>query len=278
MLLDKKIGITGARGFIGSNLCDYLTEQKISYECFTGNLLNEEDIIKYFSQHQIEEIIHLVGTFEPPFENQLKLNVLTTQKLLEVGVKRGLKRIIFVSTGAVYGESATKGSVETDDLKPNTLYGLSKMWAEDCIKYYANNFNLNYIILRFSNVYGPGNTKGIIYNFLKSIKENNRAVIFGTGEQKRNFLFVDDAVEAIGSALKHKGNNEIFNIADEELYSLNDLVKLLKNMGLNFTVNRELAEESNSLQVLSENIQKAKKLMNWQPKINLEQGIEKLIR
>lgn len=279
MSSDTTIGITGARGFIGVKTDEYLRAQGVETKNFVGDLLDDRDIIQYFSKHRVEKIIHLVGAFELPFENQIKLNTMTTQKLLEVGIPRGLKKIIFASTGAVYGESPLRGSQETDELKPNTMYGLSKMWAEDCIQYYANNSNLKYTILRFPNVYGPGSTRGVIYNFLKSIKENGYVTVFGAGEQKRNFLFVDDAAEAIGKALSFEREDRVvFNISDEDLYSLNDLIQLLKDKKLNFTVRYESAETSNALQILSLNTDKAKTILGWQSKASLEYGIEKTLK
>lgn len=278
--MDKtRLGVTGANGFIGSHFLEKLKANR-QYEIvvFKGDLLNKKDIGLYFKfNRDINQLVHFAGTFFGNFETLLNVNVVATHNLLKQAIKYKIKKIIYTSTGAVYGESPIKGSVETDELKPNTPYGLSKMWAEDCIQYYANNFNLNYIILRFPNVYGPKSSKGVIYNFLKSIKESSKVVIFGNGEQKRNFLFIDDAVEAIERVLRYKGNNEIFNIADKNIYSLRDVVKILKKGGFKFEVEYQSAEETNALQVLSEDITKAKKIINWRPTVSLKEGIESLV-
>lgn len=273
-VINANIGITGGRGFIGSRVCARLRGEGVSYYNFEGDLLRDDDIRSYFLHNKIEQIIHLVGAFDLPFENQLRLNVLGVQKLLEIGIPLGLKRIIFTSTGAVYGEPEHEASIENDSLKPNTLYGLSKKYAEDCIQYYANNSKLQFIILRFPNVYGPGSTKGVVYQFLKSIQEKGKIVIFGKGEQKRNFLFVDDAVESIIQALSWNGGNEIFNIASEEIYSLNEVVAVLKEQGVDFDVEYQPADETNALQILSENITKAKTMLGWKPTISFQRGLE----
>lgn len=278
MLSDyKKIGITGSDGFIGSRVRARLRELQVPHCNFEGDLLRDDDVRRYFLNNKVEQIINLVGSFDLPFENQIRLNVLSVQKLLEIGIPLGLKKIIFTSTGAVYGEPQREASVETDFLKPNTLYGLSKKYAEDCIQYYANNSNLQFIILRFPNVYGPGSTKGVVYQFLKSIQEKERIVIFGRGEQKRNFLFVDDAVESIIQALSWNKRSEIFNIASEEIYSLNEVAAILKEQGVNFDVEYQPADETNTLYILSENINKAKTMLGWKPTISFQRGLESVL-
>lgn len=274
-----KICITGGGGFIGTHLVKKLREKdNVEVVLFEGDLLKKEDIENFFNAHKdISKIIHLAGGFLGDFGKLFSINVLTTNNLLEEAVKFNIKKIIFTSTGAVYGEPLNGISNENDKLKPNTMYGLTKMYAEECIHYYAENFDMKYVILRFSNVYGPGNEKGVIYNFLKSIKENGKVTIFGTGAQKRNFLFVDDAVEAICSVLGYNGGNSTFNIADNKVYDLKEVVVILKNFDLNFTVEYEPGDKSNTLQVLSEDISKAKEVINWMPKVNTMDGIKNIL-
>lgn len=274
----KKICITGSSGFIGSSLLKSLSvNPKFEIFLFKGNLLDKNDIKVFFETHkEIDQIVHLAGTFFGDFDTLFSVNVIATNNLLEQAVKYGVNKIVFTSSGAVYGEPMRDKSNENDPLNPNTLYGLSKVFAEECIKYYSRSHNLDFIILRFPNVYGPGNSKGVIYNFLKSIKGKRKLTIFGTGKQKRNYLFVEDAARSIISALEYTGK-EIFNIADEKTYSLCDVIKILKSSGLKFEVEYQSAEATNTLQVLSEDISKAKRIMNWGLQITLRAGIDKLI-
>lgn len=273
-----KICVTGSNGFIGSNLLKCLSKnRKFEIVSFNGNLLDKKDIEIFFGTHKkIDQLVHLAGGFYGDFNTLFLVNVTAINNLLEQAVKHSVNKIVFASSGAVYGEPVREKSTENDPLNPNTLYGLSKMFAEECIKYYLRSYNLEFVILRFSNVYGQGNSKGVIYNFLKSIKEKNKVTIFGTGKQKRNFLFVEDATRSIISALEYTGT-EIFNIADKNIYSLRDVVKILKNSGLKFEVEYQPAETANALQVLSEDITKAKSEMRWEPQITLDAGISKLI-
>lgn len=259
----KNIGIIGCSGFLGSNLTHYFNKKNISYVCFNGNLLKNNDIKKFFLKNRVLCAVFLVGTFDPPFENQFKINVLTLQNFLEIGIKYGLKKIILASSGAVYGKPENKESKELDPLKPNTLYGLTKVYAEKCILYYARNHNIQYVILRFPNVYGENNKKGVIYNFLSDIKNYGALTIAGDGNQQRNFLHVSDACKAIEKALKYK-DSDIFNISNPVKVSINDLVGILKSR-YTFSVSYKMADNSQKKLLL--NIDKAKKLLKFTPKM-----------
>ena len=257
------VGITGISGFIGSALSRHLDRVGIGYVGFVGDLLNDEDVGRFFKDGDFEQVVHLVGTFNPPFENLIRLNVTALQKLLEHGTKRGLKKIILSSTGAVYGEPIGTESFETDPLKPNTLYGVSKMYAEECVHYYTRTTGLEFVIIRFPNVYGKGNGKGVIDKFIKGIRETGTVTINGDGTQSRNFLHIDDACRAIELCLKFKGS-DIFNITNPEKVSINDLVDVLKKR-YSFSVRHEPA--NNNLKHLLLNGDKARSALRFSPKI-----------
>lgn len=259
----KNIGIIGCSGFIGSNLAQYFNKKNISYACFNGNLLKNKDVKKFFLKKGVSCVVFLVGTFDLPFKNQFIINVLTLQNFLEIGIKYGLKKIILSSSGSVYGEPENKGSKETDPLKPNTLYGLTKVYAEKCILYYAQNHHIQYVILRFPNVYGENNKRGVVYNFLSDIKNYGALTIAGDGSQQRNFLHVSDACKAIEKALQYK-DSDIFNISNPVKVSINDLVKILKSR-YTFSVSYKMADNDQKKLLL--NIDKAKKLLKFTPKI-----------
>ena len=266
------VGITGARGFIGENLIKRLDTESIQYKILVGDLL-DADVVDRFVDG-CDKVVHLAGIFSDDFHKLLDVNVLGTRNIVESCKKHGVEKIVFSSTGAVYGEPAHDGlSEEADALSPNTLYGLSKLYAEEYIRFSG----ISSVILRFPNVYGPGNEKGVIYSFLKSIYEKNEITIFGSGEQKRNFLFVSDAVESIFSAIEYSGNETVFNISDKAVYSLNDVADILKKNGLSFDVRYQAADESNVLQTLSEDISKGEKILGWKPKIDFEDGLRMMI-
>lgn len=259
----KKIGITGASGFVGKHLTCLFDKSNINYKIYDKDIFNEKNLHTFFQNNNIEQIIHLIGSFNLPFENQLSLNALSVQKVLETGKKYNLKKIIYASTGAVYGEPAGDESYEDDPLQPNTLYGLSKSIAEEITKYYQTNHGIIYIILRFPNIYGEGNDKGVVYNFIKGIKETGGIIIEGDGKQARNFLHVSDACEAIFRCLSYDKSN-IFNISNPKLISINELVGILKKR-CQFKI--KYSKSVNNLKSLSLNVEKVKKELDFRPKI-----------
>jgi|GEM_PF-1224227 len=274
-----KVGIFGASGFIGSHLIAGLkNNNNFDIVVFDGNLFNVDDIKTFFdSNKDINQLINLVGVFFGDFEKLFSVNVNTLYNLLSIASEYNIKKVIYLSSGAVYGEPINEKSKEDDELFPNTLYGLSKMYGEECLKYYSRLYSFDFIILRLPNVYGENNNKGVIYNFLDSIKRANKIIILGDGEQKRNFLHVSDATRAIIYSIDFKKGNQTFNIADNEVFSLNDLAHIMKESGLIFKIEYRPADVSNSLQLLSENIYKADKLLNWKPLITLSDGIKNII-
>lgn len=260
-----KICITGCSGFIGSNLNIYLKQRKeIQIIPFFGNLFDKKEIENFFAKNKnINQIIYLVGGFFGDFEELYRLNVLTVHNLLVEASKRKVKKIIFASTGAVYGEPKRLESIESDPICPNTVYGLTKMMAEEVIRYFANNYGLDYVILRFPNIYGPGQTKGVIFNFLKDIRERGKITVNGDGKQTRNFLHVTDACLAIEKSIFYKKSG-IFNISNPQNISILDLIKIFKKRYI-FEVVYQKA--NNNLQNLSLNINKAKKELRFYPKV-----------
>ena len=259
-----KIAVTGSDGFIGTNLAETLKDSDIEIVPFSGDLLKKEDIELFFQKnHGIDQIIHLVGLFFGSLDELIKLNVLAFNNLLEAATKNGVKKVIFTSTGAVYGEPIGERSKESDPLRPNTCYGLSKKYAEECLLYYADNFNLDYVILRFPNVYGPNNNKGVVFTLLKSIEEHGKVTIFGDGTQSRNFLHVSDACIAIKQSIDF-GGREIFNISNPNKVSVNDVVELLAKKH-KFKIEHEPA--NNNLKDLLLDIEKANQKLGFEPQM-----------
>lgn len=257
------VGVTGSSGFIGSH---FISQFQTPIIPFTGNLLDIPTVIKYFKTNHITHLVHLVGAFDLSFDNLMQKNVNTTQYLLEIGKDYGLQKIVYTSTGAVYGEPQHNRSKETDVCSPNTLYGVSKLYAEQIITYYQRNYGIGYVILRLPNVYGEGNTKGVIFNFLKAVKLKKEIVIAGSGEQRRNFLYVLDACDAITKALSYEGS-DTFNIAPEKHYSLLEICKLLTQK-YDFTIQHKQAD--NPLKNLILDSEKSKSMLKFTSKNDLQ--------
>ncbi len=264
----RRIGITGATGFVGKRFQQLCHEKNIAAFPFSGDLTRPEDVQRFFSAHSVKIVVHLAGRFAPPFDDLLHANVLTTQTLLEQGIPLGLEKIIFSSTGAVYGEPIREESFEDDPLQPNTLYGLSKLYTEECIRYYARCKSLQYVILRFPNIYGPGQTKGVLFQLLQSIRTKGIARIAGDGEQVRDYVHVDDACAALLRALEYS-DSDTFNITSQARHSLHDVVAKLQTLS-SCTVEHVPAD--NNLIRLALNGEKAKAKLGFSaqyPTLNL---------
>ncbi len=239
--------IIGKNGFIGT----YLT--------------------KHFKLEDTATLIHLAGTFSSDFDILLRDNLQTTIDAVNNAKKHNLK-LIFSSSGGIYGSALTKPWKESDTAKPDTLYGLSKLYAEQ----YINYSGITSTILRYPNVYGPHNAKGVIYSFLNEITQKGTVTILGNGEQRRDFLHVHDACTAIELASK---SNEIgiFNVSNES-FSLNEVVELLKRLfKKDFEVIHLPSDENNKLQNLNLDSTKIRSVLNWKPTISLEEGLSELI-
>lgn len=258
----KKVGVIGQKGFLGSHLITELDRQKIIYSTFPGNLLNTEDIQSYFDASKIDTAIFLVGGHFPPINSLIEKNVTTLSNFLEIGTKNGLKKIIYASSGAVYG-NANHPSLESDKLLPNTSYGLTKKIAEEVIEYYKYKSNLQSIILRFTSVYGYGNKTGVIYQFWKSITENQFINIEGDGTQIRDFLHISDAIKAIQLSIAFN-NSDVFNITAQTQTSINDLSKLFKQK---YKFRIKHSHSNNNLAKMTLNPLKASKLLHFKANI-----------
>jgi UDP-glucose 4-epimerase len=258
------IGITGASGFIGSRLVRTLDEAGIAYRALKGDLFDPAAVESFFSDGAVTQVVHLVGTFNPPFANLVRLNVEALQSMLEIGRRYGLKKVVLSSTGAVYGNPIISESFESDPLNPNTLYGLTKCFAESCLRFYADTYGLQYVILRFPNVYGPQGGKGVINLFMKSIQETGTVTVNGDGTQSRNFLHIDDAARALLSAIRYPKLG-IFNASNSKKVSVNDLIALLKRK-YTFTVRHESA--NNNQKHLLLNTEKARTELHFTAEIH----------
>lgn len=253
---NKNILITGGAGFIGSHIANELIDENevtIIDNLSTGNIKNlkypehgnlnfiNEDICKAdldeLSQG-IDYIFHLAAMASVPLsvENPIKcneINLNATVKLLESAVKQDVKKIVFSSSSAVYGENKNMPLKETEPPMPTSPYAASKASCELYLKSFYESYGLNYTALRYFNVFGPKQDKNsqyaaVIPNFISALLEGHRAEIYGDGEQTRDFVYVGDVVRANISACKSDYNG-IVNVASGEKLTINQLYDIIKD-------------------------------------------------
>lgn len=276
--------ILGGSGFLGRTLLNQLNQEKISFKVmqhkikineknqFSGDITKEKFLENHISDN--DTIINLVGQ---EGENVFDLNVKGAFNLLNSTIKKKNIRIIFASSTIVYGNNSGRKFNELDTPKPVTNYGIIKLLAENVYSMYAQLFVQNITILRFSNIYGTGKKIGIISNSIKAITEGKPMTITHKGKQIHDFLFIDDAVQAIIQVIKKPIKKiEIFNISSGTGIEINQILQKIEkfsNKKLIKIFDEQLIEQENRIV----DNQKARKILDFSPNVNIDTGIKKII-
>jgi UDP-glucose 4-epimerase len=297
--------VTGGAGFIGKHLVKSLIKNKKNVsildnfsnsdkksislfkkdqiKIFVGDIRNNDDILEATKNQNI--VIHLAAkiSVEESIKNSIEtfqINVEGTKNLLEICKKNNVKKIIVASSAAVYGEGNEKYKItEQTKLNPISPYGESKIEMEKEIIKFCSDNQINYVILRFFNIYGLGQSieyAGVITKFLEKIRKNENLEIFGDGMQTRDFVAIEDIINSIHNAIEYTENG-IFNIASGEkitIKSLAQMMILLSNKKLNIEY---LKSKKGDIKYSETDIQLAKNHLNYFRKIELKDGIKKLI-
>lgn len=306
--------ITGGLGFIGSHLIERLKEKKIINidNCYSSinNLeyikddIRNKNIEKYFDEDDI--VIHLAAISSlPECQNDPELaydiNVKGTVNILEIARKKKIKKIIFASTSAVYENTKNFPCKEEDNINPLLIYSLTKKHCEDICLSYVKNYDMDINIIRFFNTYG-GNQNYLrksppltIYIVDKLLK-NQIPILHSDGEQKRDYLYIEDLLDLIIKIIeKDNIKGEIFNACSGILVSVNQIYKIIKEI-LKSDIKPKYNEPENfwikypDIKLKKEKIKeevlkytegcnnKAKEILDWRPKITIEEGLDKMIK
>lgn len=302
MIENRSILLTGGAGFIGSHLAGRLAvenevtvfdslrtgrvenvPQHDSIKLIDGDVTNADAIHSVVPGHDI--VVHLAAlvgvdrTLENPVE-VLETNIEGTEEVLQAAVDADVDRFLFSSTSEVYGDGVDVPYSETDRTCPKTDYAVAKLADERLIQAYAREYEIDYTILRFFNIYGPRQDSShygyVVPIFVRQALQNNMLEVHGDGAQTRDFTYIDDAVEGTVKALGPAGANEIFNLGHGQEVSIESLAeKIIKTVGKGevryvdhprpYSINRRCAD-----------ISRANKLLNYNPDVSLQSGIKKL--
>ncbi len=292
--------VTGGAGFIGSQIVDAYIEKGhdvvIIDNMSTGvrEYINpnakfykmdicDEGISEVFKEHKIDIINHHAAQIDlrksvddPKFD--IQVNVTGSVNILQNAIKYKVKKVIFASTGgAIYGEHDYFPADEEHPVRPYAPYGINKMTVEKYLYFYNHVYGLNYIVLRYANVYGPRqNSKGecgVIAIFVDKIISGEQPLINGDGKQTRDYVYVQDVVKANVLAVDAKGP-ATYNVATTRETDVNYIFDRINHYaGTNFEEKHgpaKLGEQMRS--VLS--FEKISSELGWQPEMDIESGLK----
>ncbi|HCL4447774.1 TPA: GDP-mannose 4,6-dehydratase [Clostridium botulinum] len=297
-----KVLVSGGAGFIGSNLVDKLINLGhnvcIIDNLSTGNINNvnkkaqlyindilDPNVSKIFEKEKFDIVYHLAAQIDvqksitnPIFDSNV--NVCGTINIINNCVNYNVKKIVYSSSAAVYGHPEYLPIDEGHGIRPISYYGLSKYTAEEYIRLFSNLNNLDFTILRYSNVYGirqdPKGEGGVISTFMNSLLKKQPLYIFGDGSALRDYIFVEDIVDANIAALS-SGSKERFNIGTGVYTSVKELAEnMIDIIGLKCNIEYASARKGDIANSYF-NISKAKNKLNWIPKFSLKDGLKKTI-
>ncbi len=298
-----KILVTGGAGFIASHVTDAYIQQ--GHEVFivdnlsTGIKENVNPKARFFEMdiqdsqifdlcekekfdainHHAAQMDIRLSVKDPTFD--ARNNILGTINLLEAAVRTGVKKFIFISSGgAIYGEQDYFPADEEHPTRPLSPYGIAKLTGEKYIYFYHKTYNLNFVILRYANIYGPRQSPngeaGVIAIFSNKLLSGNQPIINGDGKQTRDYVYVADVVNANVKALTFE-NNDYFNIGTGLETDVNVLFHKLNHLtNVNAAENHCIAKQGEQLRSVL-NSQKAKELLDWEPQVQLEEGLKKTV-
>ena len=305
----KTVLITGGAGFIGSNFCQYFLQTKktdriivVDALTYAGNLENlktlesssqytfikasicdQEAMESIFKENKIDTVVHFAAEshVDRSIKNSqvfIETNVLGTQVLLECAKRYQCQKFIHVSTDEVYGSLGETGEfTEENSLQPNSPYAASKAASDLLVRSYFQTFEFPVIITRCSNNYGPYQfPEKLIPLMITNILNQKKLPIYGTGNNVRDWLYVEDHCDAILSILDHGKIGEVYNIGGGTEMSNIELVKfLIQSLNANESLIEFVPDRLGHDFRYAINFDKLNKDLGWTPKTTFKEGLEK---
>ncbi|MCT4618286.1 MAG: NAD-dependent epimerase/dehydratase family protein [Marinisporobacter sp.] len=294
-----KVLITGGYGFIGSHVVERFYKE--GYEIYiidnlsTGNKKNVKvkhkfyvlDIIDHkceeiFSTVKFDVVVHLAAHIDaaasvekPDFD--ATSNILGLINILKLSSKYEVKKFIMASSAAIYGDNEEIPLAEDSAIGPISPYGVSKLTGEKYCELWKNTYGLETVCLRFSNVYGPRQSLkgegGVVAIFMNNLFSGKESFIYGTGEQTRDFIYVEDVVDAIYKCCDYS-HSHVINVSVDTQYSVINLIDAIKRVHGDMNFKHEEPRKGDILHSRLSN-KRAMNELNWSPLYTLEEGVAK---
>lgn len=296
IIKDKKILVTGGAGFIGSHMIDALISAGarvvVVDNLSTGRKENLNSKAKFYNLDVASKKLDKIFAGEKPdYVYHFAFNVLVPESVedpimdaqsiisslnvIKNCYEHGVKKIIFSSSGFLYGNSASRPTTEDASIEPISPYVVSKHTVEQYLVYYYKTFGLPYTILRYAAVYGPRQRSGAMADYIRRLSAGKQAKIWGDGAKTRDYVYIDDVVRA--NLLALDAPSDIFNVGTGQETKLNNLyfliAKLLNKKAKPIYLPDRPAEQLR----YSLDYSKIKKALGWRPKVNLEEGLAKIL-
>ena len=301
----KKVVVTGGAGFIGSHIVEYWSKQNADvfvldnlrsgfeknlngFENVTfvkGSITDRDSVFSILENadyvHHLAAMISVPESVENPFEC-VSINVNGLLNVLEASVKHKIKKIVHSSSAAVYGDNPASPKMISMKPEPKSPYGITKLDGEYYLQSYLDNFGLQTISLRYFNVFGPRQDPKSQYAaaipiFVNNALQNKEIIIYGDGEQTRDFIFVKDVVAANVLAATTENVNGTFNVACGSAISINQLVQLVLELTSSESKIRYEKERTGDIKHSLASIEETKQLLCFQPKHDLLEGLKETI-
>lgn len=292
--------VTGGAGFIGSHLVDALLAAghavTVIDNLSTGNrafvhpeaafyeadIRDKKAIEPIFAKGRFDIVFHEAAQVLVPYSMEhpdvdADINIMGLISVLDQCRFHGVKKFIFSSSAAVYGDNTKVPIGEDAPLRPTSFYGLTKMIAEKYIQLYHDVFGLDYAILRYSNVYGERQGShgegGVVYVFAKALSHGEDLMIYGDGEQSRDFIYVKDVVQANLAAMDDTVQAGVYNVSTKIETTINALKEILLYLSkVPVRVSYGPARDGDIFRSALDNT-KAKEYLRWQPGTKLLPGL-----
>lgn len=300
-----KILVTGGAGFIGSHTVDALIAENREVavlddlssgkreqvnskaRLYHAGLRDRAEVARIFEREKPETVFHLAAQMdvrrsvaEPVFDAEV--NLIGLLNLMEAGRRNGLRKVIFASTGgALYGEQESFPCDEDHPCRPLSPYGVAKLASERYLFFYRAQYEIEYVALRYANVYGPRQDPhgeaGVVAIFCGRMLEGRPVTIFGDGEQTRDYVFVGDVVAANLAALPLKVSGA-FNVGTGVETSVNQLFAELASVADSKTPATYGAARPGEQRRSVISAARAAKALNWRPQVSLRDGLSRTFR